>query len=233
MYDSTNYPNLGKNLGVCDSLSLFLYFHASYLLKSIPTWYEQVRTLKVLQAPKGGNVLAHESICSLYLKYILEIFWHAKKIETKKCIHLHAHKVVSWKFDLACVKKTIFGAKYKTFQKKMCFLHRAQKISVFHETWRMHIYCGNVHVEFFVKNFRHFKIFFFGKGSICTHEPETNFRYKTNLLKATNFELNPFSISHTLLHFESRLPCPSTSLYPLRRRCRMEWGRVEWLDCTG
>jgi hypothetical protein len=74
MYDSTNYPNLGKNLGVCDSLSLFLYFHASYLLKSIPTWYEQVRTLKVLQAPKGGNVLAHESICSLYLKYILEIF---------------------------------------------------------------------------------------------------------------------------------------------------------------
>jgi hypothetical protein len=34
-----------------------------------------------------------------------------------------------------------------------------------------HILCGDVHVDLFIKNIRHFKIFFLGRGSVCTLEP--------------------------------------------------------------
>jgi hypothetical protein len=70
------------------------------------------------------------------------------------------------------VKRQNSVLKIKNFTiKNFSFLRRPQKLSVFHETSQTHIYCGYVHVEFFVKSFGHFKICFFGRGSICTREP--------------------------------------------------------------
>jgi hypothetical protein len=67
------------------------------------------------------------------------------------------------------VKMIQFGTKIGPFAIYVFvfFLHRAQRISVFHETLRDHIEYGDIHVHIF-SIFLQFKIHFPYKGSICT-----------------------------------------------------------------
>jgi hypothetical protein len=62
---------------------------------------------------------------------------------------------------MACVKKTKFGAKNKTFDMTIfVFLHRAQKVSIVGETLQTHLDCEYVNAKFSVIFFYHFKICF-------------------------------------------------------------------------
>jgi hypothetical protein len=78
-----------------------------------------------------------------------------QKIPTKNLMrrsrHLCSHKVVSRENDTFCVvyKKTSFGAKIGVCMRHIfVFLHKTQKILVFHETWHMHIECRDLRAIF-------------------------------------------------------------------------------------
>jgi hypothetical protein len=85
---------------------------------------------------------------------------------------LHAHKVVSRQIGVSCIKNIKFGAKNKTFHMIIfIFLHRPQKVSVFDKTLQTHSDCGYVNAKINCQFFLHFEIYFLGRGTVCTWEP--------------------------------------------------------------
>jgi hypothetical protein len=61
-------------------------------------------------------------------------------------------------------KNPKFGSKKGPFDENsiLIFLHNAQKMPIFLETWHVYIECQDVHARFFVWNFFNFLKIFFG-----------------------------------------------------------------------
>jgi hypothetical protein len=115
-------------------------------------------------------------LCNLYLKCIFDIFENIKKNWKKMfCVHvlvLGAYKFVSIKtnFLYGLCKNDKIWYSNRPFRDAyfFSFLHRAQRISVFHETLCDHVEYGDIYVHIFFLFFWHFKIYFLDKESICT-----------------------------------------------------------------
>jgi hypothetical protein len=75
---------------------------------------------------------------------------------------LYSHKVVSRENNIFCIvyKKTKFGAKIGIARDFFCLFTQDMKMSVFHETKRVHIEWRDLRVKFLFDFFDVFKMFF-------------------------------------------------------------------------
>jgi hypothetical protein len=136
----------------------------------------------------GEAFFALRCICTLYLKYIFNIFENIKKIETKMfCVHIHVlvpTKLFQPKptFYMIYVKMIKFGTKRSFRDICFClFCIRHKEYPFFYETLRDHIEYGDIHVHIFFLFFWQFKIHFPDKGSICTWDKKCIFYYVVDL----------------------------------------------------
>jgi hypothetical protein len=103
---------------------------------------------------QGGGVLAPGSICSWFSKYFLNIVWNIKKLK-KNFARSSQHFLIKLfhektSFFVLYIKRQILMLKYVLHERFFVFLHKTQKMSVFHKTWRAHRECRDVLNFFYI-----------------------------------------------------------------------------------
>jgi hypothetical protein len=139
-------------------------------------------------------------VFEIYLNQSLKCWKFRQKISRIVLDILCTHKVVSREnaILMLCVQKTKFGAKIGVpWDIFLPFLHKTQKMSIFCETWHMHIECQDIRAKFFVQNFLTFWKCFFGWREHMLPYPKWNFQ---QLVLYNRYQMKIYFMMYLTIH---------------------------------